>query len=75
MIDAFEYLFWGLIICYLSLFLIGAILGGFIVIGMFLFPEMTSKHVARIAQISERLNPGYSDSELNSRTPSKEVLE
>jgi hypothetical protein len=39
MIDAFEYLFWGLIICYLSLFLIGAILGGFIAIGMFLFPE------------------------------------
>ena len=75
MMDAFEYLFFGLIIYCLAMFLIGTIIGVFIGIGMFISPEKTSLYIERIIQTGERLNQRYNHLELNSEPSSTEVLE
>ena len=75
MMDAFEYLFWGLIICYLTLFLIGTIIGGFIGIGMFLFPEMTALSIEKIILLGERLSQPHNHLDLDLEPSSMEVLE
>lgn len=75
MIDALEYLFWGLIICYLALFLIGTIIGGFITIGMFISPEMTSLYLEKIILMGERLNGHHHRLRLKSEPSTAEVLE
>ena len=70
-----EYMCWSLIFGVLGAYLIGITLWVFIFIGMFLFPEMTSRHIENIAHYTNRLNERYNDLGLNSESLSMEDLE
>jgi hypothetical protein len=70
-----EYMCWSLIFGVLGAYLIGITLWVFIFIGMFLFPEMTSRHIENIAHYTKRLNERYNDLGLNSESLSMEDLE
>lgn len=73
--DAFEYIFWGLIIYCLSSFLIGAIIGVFLVIGFIISPEKTLLCIEKFHLWTESLNQRYNPLELKSEPSSVEVLE
>ena len=73
--DAFEYIFWGLIIYCLSSFLIGAIIGVFLVIGLIISPEKTLFCIEKFLLLTESLNQRYNPLELKSEPSSVEVLE
>ena len=73
--DAFEYIFWGLIIYCLSSFLIGAIIGVFLVIGLIISPENTLLCTEKFLLLTESLIERYNPLELKSEPSSVEVLE
>lgn len=77
--DAFEYIFWGLIIYCLSSFLIGAIMGVVLVIGLIISPEKTLLCIEKFLLLTESLNERYTERynplELKSEPSSVEVVE
>ena len=77
--DAFEYIIWGLIIYCLSSFLIGAIMGVVLVIGLIISPGKTlvciEKFLLLTESLNERYNERYNPLELKSESSSVEVVE